>query len=292
MPKIAIAQIGTYLGNPAKTLAKMEAYVADAAAQGAQLIVFPEAYIGGYPKGLDFGVTLGIRTPEGRKQFADYAADACTQGDATYQHIASLTKQHQIYLLTGIIEKDGGTLYCSVALFSPEGVLLNHRRKLIPTAQERVIWGQGDGTGLEAVATPIGTIGAAICWENYMPLLRMALYSQNVQLYCVPTVDDREAWQPTLRHIAREGRCFVISACQYLTADHYPAAWKQYATPIRGGSCIVDPLGEYVLTPAYDQSSLLVAEIELNEITQGKFDLDVAGHYHRPDIFSFDWKRA
>ncbi len=289
MQKIAIAQVGTYLSNPTKTLDIMAEYTSRAAQQGAQLIVFPEAYIGGYPKGLSFGTTLGIRTPEGRRDFAQYASNACEQGDATYQQIAKLAKQHQIHLLTGIIEKSGGTLYCSSVLFSDKGEMINHRRKLMPTAQERVIWGQGDGKGLEVTKTNIGNIGAAICWENYMPLLRMALYSQNVELYCIPTVDDRETWQPTLRHIAREGRCFVISACQHLTADHYPANWQESSSTIRGGSCIIGPLGEYVLPPTYDTQDLLIADIELSEIIEGKFDLDVAGHYNRPDIFTFSW---
>ncbi len=295
--RIAIAQIGTQLGNPDKTLENMSHYVSQAAKQKAQLVVFPEAYIGGYPKGLDFGVTLGIRTAEGRKQFADYAANACTIGDAVFQKIASMAKQSKVHLLTGIVEKEGATLYCSTLLFSPDGELLNHRRKLIPTAQERVLWGQGDGSNLEVIRTKFGNIGSAICWENYMPLLRMALYSQNIQLYCIPTVDDRDAWQFTLRHIAREGRCFVISACQYLPRNYYPEEWIKYIsddlqTPIRGGSCIVNPLGDYIVAPVYDEEALLVAEIDMAEIAEGKFDLDVAGHYNRPDIFNFNWKHA
>lgn len=293
---VAIAQMGSVLGDNRATLAAMQRMAKQAASQNAQFIVFPEALLGGYPKGMDFGATVGIRTPKGRKLFEQYAACAVTIGDDIWRAIAKIASTHKLHLLTGFVEQDGGTLYCSVALFSPQGELLNHRRKLIPTAQERVIWGQGDGSGLEVANTALGRIGSAICWENYMPLLRMSLYQQQVQLYCIPTVDDREAWQPTLRHIAREGRCFVISACQYLTQESYPAEWLESArnlpeVPIRGGSCIVNPLGEYVQTPLYDTDSLIVATLNMQEIMEGKYDLDVAGHYNRPDIFSFDWRR-
>ena len=287
---VAIAQMGSFLDDNRKTLATMEKMLRQAAVQQAQLIVFPEALLGGYPKGLSFGATLGIRTVEGRKDFQRYASSAITLNDDVFQALAKMAASHKIHLLTGFVEREGGTLYCSVALFSSQGKLLNHRRKLMPTAQERVVWGQGNGEGLEVVPTPLGRIGSAICWENYMPLLRMALYQQNVEIYCIPTVDDREMWQPTLRHIAREGRCFVISSCQYLTPALYPMEWRNNAVPIRGGSCIINPMGEYVLSPVYDKEALLVTQIDTTEVIAGKFDLDVAGHYNRPDIFSFDWK--
>lgn len=291
---LAVAQMGSVLGDNRSTLATMQNMAKQAADAHAQLIVFPEALLGGYPKGMDFGASVGIRTAEGRKIFQQYASCAVTIGDDTWFALVKIAIKHKLHLLTGFVEQDGGTLYCSTVLLSPEGEILNVRRKLMPTAQERVIWGQGDGKGLEVLETPIGRIGAAICWENYMPLLRMALYQQQIQLYCIPTVDDREAWQPTLRHIAREGRCFVISACQYMEHANYPVEWLQSAnnlpmTAIRGGSCIINPMGEYVIPPLYDKEDLLFAKIDVGEITAGKFDLDVAGHYNRPDIFSFSW---
>jgi nitrilase len=165
-----------------------------------------------------------------------------------------------------------------------------HHRKIMPTAVERVIWGCGDGSTLKVAQSSIGNIGTLICWENYMPLARMALYEQQVQLYCIPTVDDREAWIPTLRHIAREGRCFVLSACQFLENDAYrniPDTRYLPDTPIRGGSCIVNPLGELVTQPLYNEAGLVFSELNMDEVTQGKYDLDVAGHYARPDIFEF-----
>jgi nitrilase len=289
---VAVAQLGSVLGDNAATLARMERMAQQAASQQASLIVFPEALLGGYPKGMDFGASVGIRTPKGRSLFADYAACAVERDDATYRAVANLAATHKLFLLTGMLEKEGGTLYCSVVLFSPSGNVLNHRRKLMPTAQERVIWGQGDGDGLEVATTSIGRIGSAICWENYMPLLRMALYQQQVEIYVTPTVDDRPLWQPTLQHIAREGRCFVLSPCQYLTQDDYPDAWRPAnlpSPPIRGGSCILSPMGEYIVAPVYDKEALLVATLDRRAITEGKYDLDVAGHYARPDIFTFRW---
>src|SRR5262249_45453451 len=158
------------------------------------------------------------------------------------------------YLIVGVVEREGGTLYCTVIYVGPDGQLLGKHRKLMPTAVERIVWGCGDGSTLEAIDSPIGKFGALICWENYMPLARMAMYRQRVELYCAPTVDDRESWIPTVRHIAREGRCFVLSSCQYLTRDAYPPEWLDTAQnlpelPIRGGSCIIDPMGQILAGP-------------------------------------------
>ena len=164
-------------------------------------------------------------------------------------------------------------------------------RKVMPTAMERLIWGFGDGSTLPVVPTAIGRIGAVICWENYMPLLRMAMYAQGIQIYCAPTVDDRDSWLPTMRHIAVEGRCFVLSSCQFAQRSDYPADYAplQGNDPntvlIRGGSCIINPMGEVIAGPIYDAATILTAELDLNLIARGKFDLDVVGHYARPDIF-------
>jgi nitrilase len=171
-------------------------------------------------------------------------------------------------------------------------VLLGKHRKLMPTAAERLIWGCGDGSTLVAFATPIGTLGGLICWENYMPLARMSMYAQGVEIYCAPTVDDREAWIPSMRHIAREGRCFVLSACQYLRRDAYPEEWLSASQnlpdpPIRGGSCIIGPLGELLAGPVYGEETLICAKIEISELMRAKFDFDVVGHYARPDVFTF-----
>ena len=170
--------------------------------------------------------------------------------------------------------------------------MIGRHRKVMPTAMERIIWGYGDGSTLPVIDTPLGKLGAVICWENYMPLLRTAMYGQGIELYCAPTVDDREVWGSTMRHIAREGRCFVLSACQHARRRDYPAVYRpiQGDEPdtvlIRGGSMIVDPLGAVLAGPVYEQSCVLAADLDLGMIARGKYDFDPVGHYARPDIFS------
>jgi nitrilase len=193
-----------------------------------------------------------------------------------------------------VIEREGGTLYCTVLFFDQTGTLLGKHRKLMPTAMERIIWGTGDGSTLPVFQTDVGRVGAVICWENYMPLLRAAMYGKNIQIYCAPTVDDREVWLSTMRHIAVEGRCFVLSACQFARRRDFPDTFLpvQGTAPdtvlIRGGSSIVSPMGEVLAGPLYDQAGILVADVDLDKIVQGKFDLDVVGHYARPDVFRLE----
>ena len=256
-----------------------------------KLVVFPEAFVSGYPKGLDFGARVGSRSAEGRRDFRRYFESAVEIPSPQVDQLGKAAKQHGVYLVMGVIERDGGTLYCTVLFFAPDGSLLGKHRKLMPTAMERLIWGFGDGSTLPVFATPRGRIGAVICWENYMPLLRSAMYAKGVELYCAPTVDDRDSWIPTMQHIACEGRCFVLSACQYIRRGAYPPDYAaiQGADPdtvlIRGGSVIVSPLGKLLAGPCYEGECILTAELDLGEIAEGKFDLDVTGHYARPDIF-------
>jgi nitrilase len=194
------------------------------------------------------------------------------------------------HLVIGVIEREVGTLFCTVLFFSPEGYLGKHR-KLVPTAAERVVWGQGDGSTLPVFDTPLGKIGAVICWENYMPLLRTAMYAKGIQVWCVPTADGRETWLPSMRHIAREGGCFVLSCNQFTRLSDYPAdianeLASQPDDPVSlGGSCVISPLGQVIAGPAWDGEETLFADIDLDEIPRAKFDLDVVGHYARPDIF-------
>lgn len=262
---IASAQIGCKL-------------IAEAASQGSRLVLFPEAFIGGYPKGADFGTRLGIRTEQGRDAFRDYFRGAIEIPGPEIEMLSKAASLSKITAVLGVIERVQTTLYCTAACLSEEGELVGIHRKVMPTALERQIWGFGDGSTLKAWNTPVGTIGAAICWENYMPLLRTNLYSQGVQIYCAPTVDDRDTWIPTMRHIAIEGRCFVLTACQSVSPT-------ETSPGIRGGSCIVDPFGRLLVSPIYGEPALLTAEIDLAEIERGKFDLDTTGHYARPDIF-------
>jgi len=272
---VAVVQAGSVLYDREASLAKAEALIAEAAAGGARLIVFPEAFIGGYPKGEDFGARVGSRTPEGRKLFRRYFESSLEVPSGDTARLAEAARAYGVWLVIGVIERDAGTLYCTALFFSPDGILAGKHRKLMPTAMERLIWGFGDGSTLPVIDTPIGKIGAVICWENYMPLLRTAMYAKGIQLYCAPTVDDRESWPVTMRHIALEGRCFVLSACQSNDL-------------IRGGSVIVNPLGRVLAGPCYGSECILTAELDPGEIAEGKFDLDVVGHYARPDIFRLE----
>jgi nitrilase len=278
--RVAVVQAGSILFDSERTLAKAERLTAEAAEGGAKLVVFPEAFVGGYPKGADFGTLVGTRTPEGRKLFRRYFENALdVPGEGTVR-LGEAARAHGVWLVMGAIERDGGTLYCTVLFFAPDGRLAGKHRKLMPTAMERLIWGFGDGATMPVIETGFGKIGAVICWENYMPLLRAAMYAKGIQFYCAPTVDDRETWQASMRHIAIEGRCFVLSACQYSRPDG--AGPRE---TIRGGSVIVGPLGNVLAGPSYDEECTLTAELDAGETAEGKFDLDVAGHYSRPDVF-------
>jgi nitrilase len=223
---------------------------------------------------------VGSRSPEGRKLFRRYFESALDVPGPETARLGKAARAHGAWVVMGAIEHDGGTLYCTALFFAPDGRLAGKHRKLMPTAMERIIWGCGDGSTLPVIETGFGRIGAVICWENYMPLLRAAMYAKGIQIYCAPTVDDRESWQASMRHIALEGRCFVLSACQFSRP-----AGAQAAETIRGGSVMVGPLGQVLAGPVYDQECILTAELDTAEIAEGKFDLDVAGHYARPDIF-------
>uniref|UniRef100_A0A1I7YUU5 CN hydrolase domain-containing protein n=1 Tax=Steinernema glaseri TaxID=37863 RepID=A0A1I7YUU5_9BILA len=287
--KVAIVQAGTIIYDTPATLRKLARLAEDAAAQGAQLVLFPEAFVGGYPKGLDFGVRMGMRSAEGRAEFKKYFDAAIAYDSAEAEFIGEVARKHGIHLVVGVVEKDGSTLYCSTFFYGPNGQKLGRHRKLMPTALERVVWGFGDGSTLTVLDTEIGKMGAAICWENYMPLYRTTLYSKGVEIYLAPTVDDRDTWLSTMRTIAIEGRCFVVSTCQFLTADGYPEGHASHNKTgqvlIRGGACVVDPLGKVLLEPKFNEERVAVVEIDLAEIAGAKFDLDTVGHYARPDVF-------
>ncbi len=289
--KVSVVQAAPVAFERRATLDKVEVLAQKAAATGSRLIVFPEAFLSGYPKGLDFGARVGLRRPQGRQDFQQYWQGAVEVPGAETKRLAEIAAGSRVYLVIGAIEKDGGTLYCTVLFFAPDGGLLGKHRKLMPTASERLIWGYGDGSTLPVFDTPHGKLGAVICWENYMPLMRTAMYAKGIELYCAPTVDDREVWHASMRHIALEGRCFVLSACQYARREDYPSAYaldeekRPEEAIIRGGSCIVSPLGQVLAGPVYDEEAILSVELDLGEISRGKFDFDATGHYARPDVF-------
>jgi len=291
MARVAVVQVGSVLFDTPRTLDRMQAFCEQAQREEVDLLVFPEAFVGGYPKGADFGARVGSRSPEGRDDFLRYYESAIEVPGPETARIGQFAAEMGATIVVGVIERDGGTLYCTALYVGPDGALLGKHRKLMPTASERLIWGFGDGSTIGVVESPVGRLGAAICWENYMPALRMTMYDQGIQLWCAPTVDDRDIWQSSMRHIAYEGRCFVLSACQYMTRADAPDDYDaiQGNDPdtvlIRGGSVIVSPLGEVLAGPVYNETALLTAEIDLRDCIRGKYDLDTVGHYARPDIF-------
>ncbi len=288
---VAVVQAAPVVLDPDATTRKVCSLVGTAAGQGARLVLFPEAMIPAYPRGLAFGTVVGDRSPEGRRAFARYH-EACilVPGPVT-QAIGEAARENDCYVVVGVVERTArqGTLYCTMLYFGPDGSLLGLHRKLKPTAAERLIWGEGDGSTLTTVDTPFGTIGGLICWENLMPLARMAMYGKGVDVWLAPTADARDAWQATIRHIACEGRCFVLSANQFVTRAMMPADWEVPAgdDPVlcRGGSAIVDPLGRVIAGPLWDGEGILHARLDLREIAEARFDFDVTGHYARPDVF-------
>lgn len=290
--KACVVQAGSVGGDTAATVAKAASLIAQCAERGGQVAVFPEAFIGGYPKGANFSIYLGGRTPEGRQDFVSYWNSAIEVPGQETAAIGAAAREARMFVVMGVIERAGGTLYCTVLFFGPDGDLLGKHRKLMPTALERLCWGFGDGSTLTVVDTPWGKLGSVICWENYMPLLRTAMYDKQTVLYCAPTADDRDSWAATMRHIALEGRCFVLSACQYLTLADFPATMRNVLADdpaevlMRGGSMIVSPLGQVLAGPDFTGETILCAELDLDDVARGKFDFDVTGHYSRPDVFS------
>lgn len=287
---VAALQIGSRPEGKAATLEAVLAYEDRIKVSGAGLVVMPEALLGGYPKGETFGTYLGYRLPEGREAFQRYYENAIDVPGAETDELAGLSQRTGAHLVIGVIERSGNTLFCTALFFSPQEGLLGKHRKLMPTGTERLIWGQGDGSTLPVLDTAVGKIGAAICWENHMPLLRTAMYAKGVQVWCAPTVDERDVWQASMRHIAHEGRLFLVSACQVQPS---PAAlgievphWDAERPLIQGNSVIVGPLGEVLAGPLRGEEGLLTAEIDLEELVRARYDFDVVGHYSRPDVFS------
>jgi nitrilase len=289
--RAAVVQAGAIPFDRNACLEKAVRLLNEAGAAGAEVVVFPEAFITGYPKGMNFGLVVGARDGAGRDEYRAYLEAAIEVPGPETAMLASAAAANRCYVVIGVIERDGGTCYCAALTFGPDGTLLGKRRKVMPTAQERTIWGCGDGSTLTVAESPFGPIGAVICWENYMPLLRTAMYARGIALYCAPTVDDRETWLPTMRHIALEGRCFVLTACQYSKRGDFPESARVSLGEhpedvlIRGGSAIVNPLGQVLAGPDFSGETILYADLDLDDIARGKFDFDVVGHYARPDIF-------
>lgn len=294
--KVAVVQAAPVLFDREATVAKTIELIRKTAANGADFVLFPEAFIPAYPRGLSFGMVVGSRDEQGRKLWQKYWENAVEIPGSATEKLSKAVKEAGVYAAIGVIERDtqtsGGTLYCSILYFGPDGSILGTHRKIKPTASERLIWGEGDGSTLTVLNTELGKIGGLICWENYMPLARMALYQKGVEIYLAPTADQREGWQASMRHIALEGRCYVLSCNQYVTKEMYPADLPgieelQAQPPVmsRGGSVIVSPMGEILAGPLYDKEGILYTELDMDALVRAKLDFDVVGHYSRPDIF-------
>ena len=282
--QIGSAQEGT--GATVRAVLEFESQILEVRPQ---LLVMPEALLGGYPKGATFGAQLGFRTEEGREEFRRYYESAVDLDGEEIGALCGLAQRTRATIVCGVIERAGSTLYCTAVFIDPDKGVVAKRRKLLPTGTERLIWGRGDGSTLPVVRSPAGNVTAAICWENYMPLLRTALYAKGVEIWCAPTVDCRDSWQASMRHIALEGRCFVVSACQVQPSPtdlgRAVSNWPAQAPLMTGGSVIVGPLGDVLAGPLLNTIGLVSAVVDLSDIPRSRFDFDPVGHYSRPDVF-------
>jgi nitrilase len=290
--KVAAVQDTPVLFDLQGSLQKTAKLVTKAASMGAGLVVFPESFLPGYPRGLSFGAVIGSRTEAGRSLYHTYWENSVAIPGEAAEQLAAMAKDNHVYLVIGVTEKDSlnKTLYCTTLYFSPQGEFMGKHRKIKPTASERVIWGEGNGTTLTTFDTRVGLLGGLICWENYMPLARMSMYQKGVEVYIAPTADARDNWQSTMIHIANEGRCYVIGCNQFVTKADYPADLTEElagapAILSRGGSVIVSPMGQVLAGPLFDEAGILIAEIDLAEVVKARMDFDVTGHYSRDDIF-------
>jgi nitrilase len=275
------------------TIKKLAALAAEAAGNGAQLLVFPEAFIPAYPSSVWARALAGWADDEAKAAFALLARESLEVPGESAHRLGEIAREHGVWLVTGVTERDPehpGTLYNTLLYHSPSGELALKHRKLVPTNHERLVWGQGDGGGLRAIETDLGRLGGLICWENYMPLARFSLYESGVEIYVASTADDGDAWQSTLIHIAREARAFVISPCHFQRAASYPedfplrSLFDGVDVIGRGGSAILAPDGSYLAGPLYGEEGILYAELDPARLDEERQRFDPAGHYHRPDV--------
>jgi nitrilase len=285
--KVACVQAEPVVLDKAATIDKLEGLVADAAGEGARLALFPETFIPVYPSSRWVRFLAG--GGDGKTTFGRLARESVEVPGPDTERLGAIAREHSIRLAVGVNERAGGTLYNALLVFGPDGTLDIHHRKLMPTNHERLVWGLGDGGGLEAVETELGRVGGLICWENLMPLARFALYQSGVEIYLAPTAEDEETWHISIRHIARESRSFVLSCCVFQRASSYPddvqlADGDELVG--RGGSAILAPDGSYLAGPLWDEEGILYAELDPQVLYEERQRFDAAGHYHRPDVLS------
>jgi nitrilase len=297
--KVGVIQATPALFDVEKTIEIVISWIEKGANEGCELLLFPESFIPCYPRGLTFDAVIGRRSDKSREQWLKYwnnSIDLDTESiSAKYlSKLSAAIKKANIFVALGVTEKEslGDSLHCSLLYFGKDGNLLGKHRKLKPTGLERYIWAESDGSTLTTLDTEIGKIGGLICWENYMPLARMAMYDKGVEIYLAPTADSRESWQSTMQHIALEGRCFVLAANQFVRKSDYPADFEEDLANepeimCAGGSVIMSPMGEILAGPIWNEEGLLTAELDFSFLAKSKLDFDVIGHYSRNDVFNF-----
>lgn len=294
--KIAVIQATPIMFDKQKCLEKALALIEECADKKAELIVFPELFIPGYPYGMTYGFKVGSRNESGRKDWKKYYDNSLLANGEEMKKLADSAVEHGVYISIGYSERDPltATLYNSNMLISPEGELINHR-KLKPTGSERVVWGDADKDFFPVMETPWGAIGSMICWESYMPLARVALYQKGITIYISPNTNDNSEWQNTIRHIAIEGHCYFVNCDMFFTKKDYPKT-ESAETEIsalgdivcRGGSCIIDPYGHEVTEPVWDKEDIIYATLDMQAVPASRMEHDACGHYSRPDILHLE----
>jgi nitrilase len=297
--KVAAVQASYVLMDRDATITKVDKLTADAAAQGAQLVVLPEVFVPGTPIWID---TRPIWDGDD-KWFTMLVDNAVVVPGPDVDRIGAIAASHGVWLVIGVTEREphGSTLFNTVLYFSPEGQLVDKHRKLVPTGSERTVWGMGDGSTLNVVQTEHGRIGGLICWENYMPLARFHLYAQGVDVWVAPTLAQGDGWVATLQHIARENRMFVIGANPVFTADQIPADFpdrdkvvpasvlEEHGPEIEpGNTVVINPSGVVIAGPLRGVEETLVVDLDLDEVKHFRRFLDPVGHYGRPDVFRLE----
>ena len=294
---VACVQVEPVVLDRAATIARLADVTGEAAAGGAELVVFPETFVPVYPSSAWARFLAGWSDPRAKAAFAQLARESVAIPGPDADRLGAIAHEHGVWLVVGVNEVDParpGTLYNALLTFDPAGTLALHHRKLVPTNHERLVWGQGDGRGLHAIETPLGRLGGLICWENYMPLARFALYESGVEIYIAATADDSDAWQATLVHIARESRAFVVAPCHFQRGASYPAdfplreAVAERGTIGRGGSAILGPDGAYLAGPLYEEEGILRATLDPARLLEERQRFDPVGHYHRPDVLRLE----
>ena len=292
--KVACVQAEPVILDREATIDRVAELSAEAAGNGAQLVVFPEAFVPCYPSNRWARALAAGALPEVRDTFARLMRESVEVPGPACARLGVIAREHNVWLATGVNERAGGTIYNTLLIHAPDGELALHHRKLMPTNHERLVWGLGEGGGLHTVATPFGRVGGLICWENLMPLARFALYQDGLEILLAPTADTSDAWQESMRHVARESRCYVITSCVLQRASSHPPEVPLAEGPDlmdRGGSAILAPDGSYLAGPLWDEPGIIYADLDPDRLAADRQRFDPAGHYNRPDVFQLTVRR-